>query len=104
MAKSLNARVEQAVDSVHEAREALDGACLQNEELKESVQRLSKAASKLRDLLENVGELFDDLESALSTIDDALDSLQELKLDAHVDALAETADTLEEVNALDLEV
>jgi len=101
--KGLNERVDDALIAVSDAREAMDGAHSQGEDLGASVKKLSREAGRLRKLLEGVGEIFDDIDSALSTIESELESLQELKLEAHVDALEEVAATLEDVSGIELE-
>jgi ABC-type transporter Mla subunit MlaD len=100
--KSLNDRVDKAVDIVNEAREALDGARLQGEEIAAATKKLSKVADRLRKLLKDVGEIADDIEEALGAIDSELESMQDLKLEAHVDALETAAEVLDDVSQLEL--
>lgn len=101
--KSLNDRVEAATDIVNEAREALDGARLRGEEIAVAIKKLSKVADRLRGLLEDVGEIADEIEGAIGAVDDELESMQELQLESHVDALEKASDTLDEVSQLELE-
>lgn len=101
--KSLNARVDKALDIVTEAREAMDGARLQGEEIATATKTLTKVSERLRRLLEDVGEIADEIEGALSTIDSEIESMQDLKIGVHVDALEKAAETLEELGQLELD-
>lgn len=101
--KSLNARVEKALDAVNEAREAMDGARLQGDEIATATETLTKVSGRLRQLLDDVGEIADEIEGALSAIDSEIESMQDLKLGFHVDALEKAADTLEELSQLELD-
>ena len=101
--KSLNARVETALDAVNEARDAVDGADLSGKEIATAAKALLKAADRLRKALEEVAEIFDELTEALSAVESELETHADLKLDTHVDALEKAAETIDEVSQLDLE-
>lgn len=94
--KSLNDRVEKALDAVTDARDALESARDQDEDL-------GKAVRQMRKLLVSLGEIVEDATDTLATIESELEARQALKLGSHVSPLDTAADTLEELSQLELD-
>jgi methyl-accepting chemotaxis protein len=101
--KSLNDQVEDAVDSVNEARGALETALVSRKDLIDVARKLRKAAVSLQKSLEHVSDVIDEITEAINSLDTELETQDELKLETHVDALENVTDTLEELSQLDLE-
>ncbi len=101
--KSLNDQVEEAVDIVNEARDALETALLSNKELIDVARKLRKAAASLQRTLEHVSDVLGDFTEVISALDSELETQTELKLEAHTVALEKVTDTLDELSQLDLE-
>jgi len=103
MPKSLSERTDEALDIINEAREALDGASLQQDALRPVVQKLTKSMERLRKAYEDLGDAMDDVDEALAALDAEQEEQEDLKLGKHVDALETAAATLDELSNVDFE-
>src|ERR1700754_3753711 len=103
MPKSLNDRIDAALDSVNEATETLRTTYAIQTDLGKAAHTLRAAAEQLREAMEEVGELIDGVKEALETIDSEIENLHDLELPMRIKSLEVSYDAIELVSQMELE-
>jgi ABC-type transporter Mla subunit MlaD len=101
--KSLNDRMQEASETIASVQDALNSAASANEDCRKATRVLVKSIDRLRKLLEDVGEIFDEVTDALGSLESALEEQTDLGLEKHVESLEDAGVTVDEVNELELD-